>query len=59
MVSTNQLLLTTRATLLTQQPPKKQIPGILSISVTQLTWKPNTPEAAEDIAAQIASISGQ
>ena len=59
MVSTSQLLLATRATLLTQQPPKKQIPGVLSISLTQLTWKPNTPDAAEEVAAQIASISGQ
>ncbi|KAL0053658.1 hypothetical protein WJX82_009019 [Trebouxia sp. C0006] len=57
MVSTN-LLLTKRAVLLTQQPPKQQIPGIFCMSQIQLDWKPNAPDTAQEITADVATISG-
>ena len=57
MVSTN-LLLTTRAALLTQQQPKQQVPGIFAMSQTQLEWKPNAPDALQEIRADVALISG-
>ena len=53
------LLLTKRAVLHSQQPPKQQTPGIFCMSRTQLEWKPNTPNAAQEITADVATISGQ
>ncbi|DBA86886.1 TPA: hypothetical protein ACH3X2_005346 [Trebouxia sp. C0005] len=57
MVSAN-LLLTKRAILLTQQSPKQQIPGIFCMSQIQLDWKPNAPDTAQEITADVATISG-
>lgn len=53
------LLLTKRATLFAQQPPKQQTPGIFSTSRTVLEWKPNTPGAADPVTADMASVSGK
>ena len=57
MVSTN-LLLTKRAVLLTQQQPKQQIPGIFAMSQTHLEWRPNAPDASQEVTADVATISG-
>lgn len=52
------LLLTKRATLFAQQPPKQQTPGVFSMSRTVLEWKSNTPGAADAVTADVASVAG-
>lgn len=58
MTLTN-LLFTKRAVLLTQQQPKQQIPGIFCMSRTQMSWQPNVPDAAQEVTADVATISGE